>query len=196
MFTLYLDSSNKYLTVGLAKQDKFVEEISYEAWQRQSENMIPEIDTIMKKNGVAKEDLDSVVVSIGPGSYTGVRISLSIAKVMAVALPIDVYTLSSLHVMAKSGKPSICLINARSARSYIGVYHDEKVILADTVMSNEDVKKYILEHQDYVLCGDLDYLEMTGEKVDIVKAMIKLKKTTIKVDNPLAIKPVYLKENY
>jgi len=145
---------------------------------------------------VQKEDLDSVGVSIGPGSYTGVRISLTIAKVMAVALPIDVYVISSLQLMSKKGKPSICLINARSARSYIGVYFDNETILKDTVMSNEEVKQYIQEHPDYVLCGDLSYIGLAGENVDIVKNMMDIKKITSKVDNPLAIKPVYLKENY
>ena len=49
MFSILLDSSNTSLTVGLAKDDILLESISYEAWQTQSEHMIPELDKLLDK---------------------------------------------------------------------------------------------------------------------------------------------------
>ena len=83
MYQLLLDSSNKYLSVGLSKDGKVVDKIFYEAWQRQSEMMVTEVDNILKRNNIDKSELDGVVVGVGPGSYTGVRIGVTIAKTIA-----------------------------------------------------------------------------------------------------------------
>ena len=91
MYQLLLDSSNIYLSVGLAKDGKVVDSIFYNAWQRQSELMVTEVDNILKRNNIDKKELDAVVVGIGPGSYTGVRIGVTIAKTIAYALKIKVY---------------------------------------------------------------------------------------------------------
>ena len=50
MYQLLLDSSNKFLSVGLSKDGKVVDKIFYEAWQRQSEMMTSELQTILQRN--------------------------------------------------------------------------------------------------------------------------------------------------
>ena len=193
-FYLLLDSSNTSLTVGLAKIDELIDSISYEAWQCQSEHMIPEINTILEKHSVTKDDIAGVVVAIGPGSYTGVRISLTIAKVIGVALGIDVYPVSSLQILKNGKKPSICLENARSNRSYIGVYENEKCLLNDQIMTNEEVKQYITEHPDYCVCGQTNYLGIEGYQSDLSIEMLSLLKYLKPSADSRALKPVYLKD--
>ena len=83
MLNLLLDSSDKNLAVGFAKDEEILGSIVYEAWQKQSEFMVDEIDKLMSKLAIKKEDIDGVVVSKGPGSYTGVRIALTIAKTIS-----------------------------------------------------------------------------------------------------------------
>ncbi len=193
MITLLLDSSNIYLSVGLAKEGKVLDYVSYEAWQCQSEYMIQEIDKLFTKHNVSRNDLESVVVNIGPGSYTGIRISLTIAKVMCLALNIPLYALSSLRALQKDLEPSICLMNARSNRSYIGVY-DKEVILPDQVMTNEEVKNYIASHPEYIVCGDTAYLGIEGYQNNIIEEMNLLKDKATKYGDSLGVKPVYLKD--
>ena len=82
MISVLLDSSDKFLAVGLARDGKLIASIQYEAWQRQSERLIVELEKILKTNQVSRKDIASVICGIGPGSYTGVRISLTIAKVI------------------------------------------------------------------------------------------------------------------
>ena len=142
MILLLLDSSNIDLSVGICDEHGVIDYVSYEAWQCQSEYMIQEIDKLMNKHNLSKDDLSGVVVNIGPGSYTGIRISLTIAKVTCLALNIPLYALSSLRALQKEFEQSICLMNARSNRSYVGVY-DEECILSDRVMTNDEVKEYI-----------------------------------------------------
>lgn len=194
MFSILLDSSNTSLTVGLAKDDVLLESISYEAWQTQSEHMIPELDKLLDKYEVERNQISDVVVAIGPGSYTGVRIAITIAKTIAAVLPVKVYAISSLRCQKDGKNPSICVINARSGRSYFGVYEDDKVLVEDMILTNDKVQEYINEHPDYVVCGNTTYLGVNGKQPDIGRELLSLKKVVASVADPLAVKPVYMKD--
>lgn len=194
MKTVILDSSNTKLGVGVADENKVLDFVYYEAWQQQSEFMIPELDKLLNKFNVSKDEIGSIVVSIGPGSYTGVRIAITIAKVLALATNATVYPVSALQILLEKDKPSICLINARSSRSYIGVYQNDKVLLADQIMTNEEVKKYIADHSEYAICGDTKYLGFEGFEANVIENMFELKNKLSPLDNYLALKPVYMKD--
>ena len=194
MATLLLDSSNTSLSVGVESNGVLLGYISYESWQSQSEHMIPEIDKLLKKFNLTRIDISAVVTSIGPGSYTGVRISLTIAKVIALCLDIPVYPVSSLRVLKDNEKPSICLINARSNRSYFGVYEGDKIILNDCIKTNDEVLAYIKEHPECSICGNASYLGYENKDTNICLQMVSLLKSLKECDNALALKPVYLKD--
>lgn len=194
MATLLLDSSNTSLSVGFEKDNQLIGYSSFEAWQVQSEYMVPEIDKLMGKLGLSRRDISGIVVSIGPGSYTGVRIALTIAKITALACKCPIYPVSSLRVLKNNNLPSICLINARSNRSYFGVYESEKVIVEDTIKTNDEVREYIKNHQDYFICGNVQYLGYENLDSNICLQMISLLKVLKAAENDLAVKPVYLKD--
>lgn len=194
MATLLLDSSNTSLSIGIESKGELLGFISYEAWQAQSEHMIPEIDNLLKKYSLTRKDISGVVTSIGPGSYTGVRISLTIAKVIALCLDVPIYPVSSLRVLKDNDKPSICLINARSGRSYFGVYEKDKVIVSDTIKTNEEVLAYIKDHPSYSICGNVSYLGYENLDTNICLQMVSLLKSISPFENSLALKPVYLKD--
>ena len=193
MYQLLLDSSNIYLSVGLAKDGQVVDSIFYNAWQRQSELMVTEIDNILKRNNIDKKDLDAVVVGIGPGSYTGVRIGVTIAKTIAYALKIKVYAKSSLSLLAIDNEPTICLFNARSGRSYFAVYQGKKQIETDTVITNEEVLDYINKHPTYKLSGDTAQIGKESEKFDLIKNLASFDESE-RVVNIFALNPIYLKD--
>lgn len=196
MISLCLDSSYQDYVVGLAENGEILSFRQEEAWQRQSEMMIPAIDAVLKETSIDPKEVDEIIVTQGPGSYTGVRIALTIAKVYAKALEIPCYVMSSLMVLEDINHPSICLMNARSGRSYIGVYDRSQCILQDQVMKNDDVLKFIEDHREYVLCGELDYLGIKGYVCkNVALNMLELKKETMKVKNILALKAVYLSGN-
>jgi tRNA threonylcarbamoyl adenosine modification protein YeaZ len=194
MVSVILDSSNIDLLVALAKDDKVIDSICYEAWQQQSELMVVELKKILKRNNISREDISEVLCGIGPGSYTGVRISLTIAKTMSFALNVPVYPISSLRMLKNGKKASICVINARSKRSYVGVYKDDEIIINDTIWTNEALLKYISEHPDYCLCGDTSYLGLEGYISNKAIEMMDLKKATEPMLDTLGLKPVYLKD--
>lgn len=194
MYQLLLDSSNKFLSVGLSKDGKVIDKTFYEAWQRQSEMMVSEIESLLKRNNITKNDLDGIVVGIGPGSYTGVRIAITIAKTIGYALKINVYSVSSLSLLRVENKPTICIFNARSGRSYVGVYEGDKKILEDCVMANEDLLKYISEHKDYCIAGDVENLGLKGSEFDLIENLAKGISKSNLVENIFALNPLYLKD--
>ena len=193
MYTILLDSSNTNLSVGLARDNLLLENISYEAWQQQSEYMIPELNKLLKKYEVKNDEISAVMVAKGPGSYTGVRIAITIAKTIAVALGCKLYAVSSLRVQKDGKNPSICLINARSGRSYIGVYEGNETLLEDQIMKNDEVLKYIADHPPYSVCGDVKYLGLEAKETNNVLEMLSLKEVLDDL-NPLSLKPVYMKD--
>ena len=193
MVTILLDSSNTNLSVGLARDNLLLERVSYEAWQQQSEYMISELNKLLGKYSVSKEEIQEVIVAKGPGSYTGVRIAITIAKTIATVLNAKLYAVSSLRAQKDCKNPSICLINARSGRSYIGVYEDKNTILEDQIMKNDDVLKYIADHPNYSVCGDVKYLGIDCIDTNNLKEMLDLKDALESI-NPLSLKPVYMKD--
>lgn len=193
-YLVLLDSSNTSLSVGIAKEDVLLDSVSYEAWQEQSEHMIPELNYLLDKHNISKDEISGIIVSVGPGSYTGVRIAITIAKVMATVLKCKLYTVSSLRVLKNSDKPSICLINARSNRSYVGVFKGNEIIVNDQIMTNDEVLKYINEHPDYVVCGNVGYLSLEGYHSNICREMVSLKESLTAVENPMAVSPVYMRD--
>lgn len=195
MYYLLLDSSNKYLSVGLANDEKkVVDRIFYEAWQRQSEVMVSEIGNILKRNNLTKDDLEGIVVGIGPGSYTGVRIAITIAKTIAYALKIKVYKVSSLSLLRNPNKPTICIFNARSGRSYFGCYDGDKVLHVDEVVLNEEVLNYINDHKDYLVNGDTNNLGIESGEFDIINNLALGINDNNLVDNIFTLNPIYLKD--
>ena len=192
MYQLLLHSSNIFLSVGLAKDGKVIDKISYEAWQRQSEMMVTEVGNILKRNNVDKSELDAVVVGAGPGSYTGVRIGVTIAKTIAYTLKIKLYAKSSLSLLKHQEFPTICVFNARSGRSYFGVYQGKKIIEKDTVLENEKVLEYINAHPEYLVHGDTYQLGLESGKFDIIDNLADFNKEE-EVD-AFRLNPVYLKD--
>ena len=196
MYQLLLDSSNRLLCVALAKDGVLVDNITYNAWQRQSEVMVPEIKNIMKRNNVKKEDIDSIVIGIGPGSYTGVRIALTIAKTIGYVAKAKLYAVSSLGLFKIPQKSTICVTNARSNRSYFAVYKDDEVIEKDQILENEEVFNYIKNHPDYLVSGETEHLGIESAKYNIAEVLLSGLQDKYLVDNIFKLSPVYLKDLY
>ncbi len=193
MLYVILDSSMTYLTVGLCDEKNLIDSVSYEAWQCQSEKMIPELKNLLDKNSLSQKDISGVIVGIGPGSYTGIRIALTTAKVLCLSLNIPLYPVSSLELLKDGDKPTICLMNARSNRSFFAVYEGNKVIVEDQTMTNDKVNEYVSSHPEYAVKGELKYLGREDNVGNIAEQAFSLLPHLEKADDPLAVKPIYMR---
>jgi len=195
MYSLLLDSANRDLNVGLAKDNQIIDRISYQAWQRQSELMAVEVDAILKRNNISAKDIGEVVVTIGPGSYTGIRIALTIAKTLAFALNLKIYAVSSLISQKAPHQGTISVINARSNRSYVAIYDaDGQVLVEEKVWPNDELIAWIKSNADFIVSGDAKYLGIDAYQPSVLDGMLEAKKKSVPVENILTLKPVYLKD--
>ena len=89
MNILVLDCAVSKISIAVKFDDKMIAQ-TYDIGMRQSEILVPAIDDILQKAGITAGDLDFSAITIGPGSFTGIRIGLSIAKTIAYALNIKI----------------------------------------------------------------------------------------------------------
>ena len=195
MNSLLLDSSAQDLSIGIVKKDELIYQVCFPCWQRQSELMIPELEKALQETGMEIKDFDEIVCGKGPGSYTGVRIALTIAKTICVMDEnIKLKLVSSLLIQGTKNKKFISVMNARSARSYVCVYDGKEVEVQDTIMTNEEVLNYINAHKEYEVVGDCSYLGLEKEPFDIVEGLFSFKDEIEEEKDIMVVKPVYLKD--
>ncbi len=97
---LAIDTSTMVSTVAVATKERLLAEIIMQLKLPQSQVMLGHIKNVLQIAHIDKKDLDGIAVSIGPGSFTGLRIGLATAKMMAYALDIPIVAVSSLEAMA------------------------------------------------------------------------------------------------
>lgn len=194
MLSLLIDTSNAYLSCGLARDHVYIDGVHYQAWQRQSEKLVEEIDNLLKKNRIESKEINEVIVTRGPGSYTGVRIGLTVGKIIATSLGIPLYLVSSLEALKVVGQKCICVSNARNKRSYVAIYKDDECLLEDTIWTNDEVHKYLSENTDVVIRGDINYLGFEEEEPNTLLILKDLGDEKHLSKEPLGAKPVYLKD--
>ncbi len=191
---LIIDTTAQYLVVGLTDDDKIISKTQYVAWQRQSEFAIQEVKKTLDSVGIKANEIDRVVVTNGPGSYTGIRIALTIAKVLSLALKKPVCVLSSLQAIAGVRGLKIAILDARNKRAYVGVYKDGKAITKDQVVNIEELDALRKKYPDYELVGDTQVLGLEAKPIDFVENMFDLSKIIGNCADVDALVPVYLRE--
>ena len=102
MITLFIDTSAKDVSIALLKDNKIVNKIVKSIPNEHSKYAISYLEEVLKKSNVKPNEVNSIMVTNGPGSFTGIRIGLTIAKIYAYLLNIDVTLVSSLKIIALS----------------------------------------------------------------------------------------------
>ena len=126
MISLLLDTSNQELSVAVNRDGKMIAEINTNYKKTHSETLVDNIQKVLSIADIKKNHIDRIIVAKGPGSYTGVRIGITVAKMLAKQLNIPIYSVSSLFVLAVSNHitgNAVPLIDARRGHVYGAVYN-------------------------------------------------------------------------
>lgn len=130
MIGLAIDTSINVLGVAVANEKKVIAELITNEKKNHSVRLMPAIDHLLKEVDLNPKQLDRIIVAEGPGSYTGVRIGVSVAKTLAWSLQIPLVGISSLEVLAYNGRyfPGVVspLFDARRGQVYTGLYRFEQ----------------------------------------------------------------------
>ena len=100
MSILSIDTSSAVSSVAVLSAERVAAEVSMQGALTHSETLIPHIETALGMARVEKSELEGIAVSIGPGSFTGLRIGLASAKMMAYALHIPLIAVPTLEALA------------------------------------------------------------------------------------------------
>ena len=188
MRILFLSSSTTNLVVAIIIDGKITYQNINNYNQDMSSHIMVVLDEAFKTTNIKPEELDKIMVTNGPGSFTGIRIGLSVAKTMAYALNIPVTPISTLEMLASgSNEKVVSLIDARRGYVYAGGY-DENLnnFMSDAYVLLDKVKDYHLVSEDNFAFA------LAKPKYDILKIVNK----HINEDgvNPHLLNPNYLKE--
>ena len=104
MIYLYIDTSSEYLYSALSKDNEVLSFKKSKLEHDLSAYALDEISKMFEDAKLSPDDVDKIIVVDGPGSFTGTRIGITIAKVYACAKKIKITTTTSLYAMALSSK--------------------------------------------------------------------------------------------
>lgn len=157
MVSLVIDTSTKYLYISLVKEDNILDELIFEGSKNHAGNSVYQIDLLLKKHDLTANDIDSVYCGYGPGSYTGVRISVTIAKMLASFSNIKLYAISSLY-LAGSGydnKNVAVMFDARRGNSFSACFGDN--LIEDKLRSNDEFLEMVKEYEDLIVVNEANF---------------------------------------
>lgn len=192
MISLCMDSAYKQLVLGLYEDDALLAGISLEAFKKQSETIFVELNKLLEQTKLDYKDIDRIVITKGPGSYTGIRIAMTIAKVLCSQMHKELCTISTMQLYAGLEPSANVILDARSHRAYVAHLEKGKIIGGTQILDLEEVKKFLEAHPGKVF-GDA--LLSETETSNFLKNFIDLKAEYQKVENIHALVPDYLKES-
>ena len=163
-----------------------------EAPQKQGEVILPMVEKVLKAANLAGTDLDMIAFNNGPGSFTGVRLTISVAQGLAFGWGKPVMPVSSLQALAykcysetKTDQPIWVAIDARKQEVYVAALqfqNDEMII----IYPEQVIAPELVPFENLVLSP-------TPEAIDIVNlAAFQLRKGIVPV-SPAEVEPTYLR---
>ena len=199
MRVLYIDTSSDYLYSGIVINDKLVSEIKKKYEKDLSKEALPKVIELFDKAGITPQELDKIIVVNGPGSFTGIRIGITIAKTMAWALNINITPISGLTAMAISCNNDtykMPLIDARRDYVYGAIYDkDNNKIIEDSHIYLQDLldKSKNLSEVVAITNNNINInLKVLRYDPDIIK-IVKHYENSEGI-NPHLVNPIYLKK--
>ena len=126
MTILAMDTATMVSSVAVATEERVLAELTAETRFTHSETLVANIEEVLRLADVKREELSAVAVSLGPGSFTGLRIGLAAAKAIAYALSIPLVGVPTLEVLAAAfpspGAIVAPLIDAQKGNGYFALY--------------------------------------------------------------------------
>lgn len=184
MYSLLIDTHDINLLIALYKDDEVLDKESNNTKNHASICM-PIINDVLTRNNLDVHNLGELIVVIGPGSFTGVRIGATIGKMLAYTLNIPIKVITSLDMYAISNNSNTNkLVLIRDLKGSYGAYYtsDNKIIDNYFYKSTEALNEYLKDKEEYIIDNEIDL------------SKVKLFVNNLEVINPHKVNPIYIKE--
>ena len=174
MYVLALETTGAFASVALIKDDKLISHVSGSDRFSHLQNLMPQVETVIKDSELSLSDVDVIAVSCGPGSFTGIRIGVSSARALSQILGTPCVAVPSLEALAMRAKDCakgnvlVCpMLDARRSQVYAGGY-----IIKDGFPQEEiPAGPYMLD-EFLAKAAEYDQILVLGDAVDTYGAKI------------------------
>ena len=196
MTVFYIDTTSRYLYTAIVKNNTLIAEKKEDLGKDLSIYTINIVSKMFDEVNIKPIDIDKIIVVNGPGSFTGIRIGVTLAKIFAWSLNIPITTISSLEAMALSietDKIVVPIINARRLACYAAIYSEDNCLLEGSYMTLEKLKMFLLGlGKEYIYVSNDDFaFKVEKYNPNILKIVEKYQYR--KDINPHLVNPLYLK---
>ena len=181
MSILAIDTSTQVSSVAVVSDGKLAAELTMQAKLTHSETLLPHIEEVLGMANQKKEELEGIAVSLGPGSFTGLRIGLATAKAMAYALQLPIVGVPTLRALAwhfpMEGFQLLPMIDAQKGNVYVERYMWEHgKLLRKTEVQVLPVEEVIRRTEELpgtvVLMGDVISKRIEGKQTLPMRVML------------------------
>lgn len=169
MKVLVIDTATNLLVVGLKNDDKNIIRTRL-GKNDNAAYLVNEIEALLNEENIRLESLDKIIVGIGPGSYTGNRVAVVVAKTLAYSKNIKLEKISSLLFLSSGYQNITAAIDARRGFYFANNHSFGKSVAGDKYISLDNLK----ENKDYVILNedtikvDLDIIINNSKEVEDV----------------------------
>lgn len=195
MISLLIDTSTSNIIVSIIENKKILYQYNENIISNMSSKILPIIDNGLKKVNLKLHDINKIFVVTGPGSFTGIRVGVTIAKTIAWALKIDIIPLSSIELMATTSthkKKLVPMIDARRGNVFVGIYDNElNCIKKDKLLSLDELKTTLNDDYEFISYDNINIKNLVKPSINVLKIINK--HINDKSLNPHNLNPNYLK---
>ena len=169
---LFIDTHDELITIALKNNEELFVKTKVSEYAHSVYTM-PMIEEIFKENNLNIKDLEKIIVVNGPGSFTGIRIGLSIAKTLAYALNISINTISSLtaYLVSNETNDNKKAVIEDNKGYYVSVFDKENNPIVEETYCEEDTYDYPVVEEKLDVEKIINYCEnKESENPHFVKA--------------------------
>lgn len=179
MYTLFIDTHYIKLHLALFKENLIIDGIIKEDGKH-SEYLVNSIEILLNKNNIQFDDLKTIIVINGPGSFTGVRLGVVVAKLISYNKHIPLKEISYLQALSLKYDKDICLGIKDKNGVYAGEFNSKHELIGDYFyLNNKDVSNF---NKKIIIDDDIN-LDMVFKYMSNKLAI-----------NPHLAKPIYIKK--
>lgn len=207
MKLLTIDSTLNKLYIALGDGSFFESKIIMsDETKYHSAYIASNIAQLLKKYNLEVKNIDAVAVNIGPGSFTGIRVGMTVARVLAQAHNLKAVGISSLEVLSalnNSEIPSLVLMDARKGKAYAGIFGEEQlepcaVELEKALELAKSGKYFVIADKNMTKLlqeNDFEALNYEESQEDLGKCLFEIANLKLKSNddfNWAKLKPLYI----
>ncbi len=185
-FVLAVETSGRVGSVAIGQGDTILYESTFSGFMKHSAELFDSLDNLLTKTGIRPNQIGHLYITAGPGSFTGIRIAVTLAKMTAYAIGTRIVAIDTLDALAENAAEHLKIIpsdftriatilDAKQSRFFVSIYEQEnglwKKHLATSLLHPEELITLI--NKDNILTG------LLGEGTDLLRRQLRIPLTCL-----------------